>query len=204
MISSYPLRVSMALGNGVVCRLTRYTEIRLSFPQFTPADLIRRAEPFDHEDYIFELKMDGFRALAYVDHDGTRLVSRGAKVYRSFSGLCAAIRANLGCEAVIDGEIVILDADGHPQFYDLLRRRGGGESVFYVFDLLWLNGQDLRDRPLLDERPYFAPSFLTGHRCYCTPTTLNKTARSFPPYVRAGLARNRGQAEAWPLWRKLV
>ena len=38
-------------------------------PEFTPADLIRPPEPFDHDDFIFELRMDGFRALAYCDHD---------------------------------------------------------------------------------------------------------------------------------------
>jgi bifunctional non-homologous end joining protein LigD len=47
---------------------------------------------------------------------------------------------------------VILDAEGRPQFYDLFRRRGRGEPVFYVFDLLWLDGQDLRARPLIERK----------------------------------------------------
>ena len=47
---------------------------------------------------------------------------------------------------------MILDAEGRPQFYELLRRRGRGEPVFYVFDLLWLDGEDLRDRPLIERK----------------------------------------------------
>jgi bifunctional non-homologous end joining protein LigD len=56
----------------------------------------------------------------------------------------------LDCEAVLDGEIVCLDSNGRPQFYDLLRRRS--EPVFYAFDLLWLDGEDLRTRPLVDRK----------------------------------------------------
>ncbi len=50
--------------------------MRLPLPQFTSAGLIRRPEPFDHDDYIFELKMDGFRALAHVGPDDMGLSSR--------------------------------------------------------------------------------------------------------------------------------
>ena len=96
--------------------------------------------------------MDGFRALAHVGPDETRLVSRKGNVYKSFSGLCAAIHANLDREAVLDGEIVILDSTGRPKFYELLRRRGRGEPVLYVFDLLWLDGQDLRQLPLPERK----------------------------------------------------
>ena len=97
--------------------------------------------------------MDGFRALAYVGPEGTRLVSRKGNVYRSFPHLCAAIHSSLTREAVFDGEIVILDAEGRPQFYELLRRRPGkGGPVFYVFDVLWLDGQDLRGRPLIERK----------------------------------------------------
>jgi len=105
-----------------------------------------RRDAFDDPDYLFELKHDGFRALAYVDHDGVRFVSRRANVYRSFPRLGEAITRELNCEAVLDGEIVCLDSEGRPQFYELLRRGG---TVFYTFDVLWLDGEDLRDRPLI-------------------------------------------------------
>jgi len=66
--------------------------------------------------------------------------------------LAAAIHIDLDCEAVLDGEIVILDSDGRPQFYELLKRRGRGEPVFYAFDLLCLDGEDLRARPLIEQK----------------------------------------------------
>ena len=62
----------------------------------------------------------------------------------------AAIHIELDCQAVLDGEIVCLDENGRPQFYDVLRRRG--DPVFYAFDLLWLDGEDLRTRPLLERK----------------------------------------------------
>lgn len=116
----------------------------------TAADLVRLADAFDHDEFIFELKMDGFRALAFAGEDQTRLVSRRGNVYKRFIELAAAIHMELDCEAVLDGEIVCLDSEGRPQFYDLLRRRS--DPVFYAFDLLWLDGEDLRTRPLVDRK----------------------------------------------------
>jgi bifunctional non-homologous end joining protein LigD len=122
----------------------------VSIPQFTPAELIRVREPFDSPEYIYELKMDGFRALADITNSRTRLVSRRGNSYKSFGRLCEAIGAELHCEATLDGEIVCLDAEGRPQFYELLRRRG--HPVFYAFDLLALNGVDLRVRSLIERK----------------------------------------------------
>ena len=53
----------------------------------------------------------------------------------------------------MDGEIVCLDPEGRPQFYNLLRRRG--EAFFYAFDLLWLDGRDLRSLPLVERKAEF-------------------------------------------------
>lgn len=106
-------------------------------------------EPSDHRDYIFELKQDGFRALAHVTPEHCQLVSRRGNVYKSFRGLCESL-SSLNCEAVLDGEIVILDQGGRPQFYELLRR--GIEPIFYAFDCPTLNGRDLRSLPLLERK----------------------------------------------------
>jgi len=103
----------------------------LPFTHFTPAELTRLPESFDHPDFLFELKMDGFRALAHVGEHETRLISRKGNPYKSFLDLCAAIHLDLDCEAMLDGEIVVLDQGGRPQFYELLRRRC--EPVFLRF-----------------------------------------------------------------------
>jgi bifunctional non-homologous end joining protein LigD len=113
--------------------------------------LARTREAFDHADFVFELKYDGFRALAYVDGGSCRLVSRKNHVYKAYAPLCEWIGKHLRAEnAVLDGELACLDEEGKPQFNRLLRRRG--EPVFVAFDLLWLNGRDLRGRSLLDRK----------------------------------------------------
>ena len=81
----------------------------------------RLPEPFDHPDWVFEIKYDGFRALAYVD-DVCSLVSRKAHTFK-FPELSASIAAAVPCPVVLDGEIVCLDDGGRPQFYDLMFRR---------------------------------------------------------------------------------
>jgi ATP-dependent DNA ligase len=53
-------------------------------PQVSSLKLARLREPFDHPDWVFELKHDGFRSIAYVDGDGCRLVSRWTNCFRSF------------------------------------------------------------------------------------------------------------------------
>ena len=105
---------------------------------------------FNHPDWIFELKYDGFRALAHIDSGYCRLVSRRGTAYRSFPKLCAAIAAAIQGQAVVDGEIVHLDAEGKPQFYELMRRRA--PQHYYAFDLLWLDGSDLRDIRLIERK----------------------------------------------------
>ena len=106
--------------------------------------------PFDHHDWIFELKYDGFRALGYIDSGQCWLVSRRGTAYKSFPQLSAAIGAAIPGQAVLDGEIVHLDAQGKPRFYDLMRRRN--PQHYYAFDLLWLDGHDLRELSLIKRK----------------------------------------------------
>ena len=113
--------------------------------------LVQRAEPFDDPSSIFEVKFDGFRALAYVEQGKCRLVSRKDNTYQSFTDLCAWIGQHLKAkDAILDGEVVCLDEAGRSVFNDLFYRKG--EVYFYAFDLLWLNGKDLRDQPLLKRK----------------------------------------------------
>jgi bifunctional non-homologous end joining protein LigD len=110
-----------------------------------------RREAFTHPDWIFEIKYDGFRSLVRVADGQAELISRRRNVYKSFDALRADLnRALASRAAVLDGEIVCLDPEGRPQFYDLLRHRA--EPFFYAFDLLWLDGRDLRSLPLVDRK----------------------------------------------------
>ena len=122
-----------------------------ALPRVRPMQLVQRAEPFDDPSSIFEVTFDGFRALAYVEQGKCRLVSRKDNTYQSFTDLCAWIGQHLKAkDAILDGEVVCLDEAGRSVFNDLFYRKG--EVYFYAFDLLWLNGKDLRDQPLLKRK----------------------------------------------------
>jgi bifunctional non-homologous end joining protein LigD len=108
-------------------------------------------EAFDHPDCLFELKYDGFRALAYVNGGGTKLVSRRDLEYRGFEDLRSELSLEINADdAVLDGEIVKLDGEGRPSFVDLMRRRG--PFAFVAFDVLAANDKDLRKLSLVDRK----------------------------------------------------
>ena len=101
-------------------------------------------------DATEEIKFDGFRAIAYIEEGKCRLVSRKDHVYKSFRPLCDSIARLPVKSAILDGEIVCLDKFGRSVFDRLFYRQG--TPYFYAFDLLWLNGRDLRSRPLLERK----------------------------------------------------
>ncbi len=116
-----------------------------------PMRLSRRSEPFNSHEFIYELKIDGFRALAHITDGRGELISRNGNVFRGFAELATWIAEHLRVEsAVLDGEIACLDERGRPNFRDLLFRRR--QCIFIAFDLLWLNGKDLRALPLLERK----------------------------------------------------
>jgi bifunctional non-homologous end joining protein LigD len=116
---------------------------------YLPLPLVLVQQPFDHPDYLFEVKYDGWRCLAFSGQAVVRLVSRNGNVFKRFATLDiqAALKSR---EAVIDGEIVCLDSCGKPQFYELLRN--SSNCYLYAFDLLMLDGQDLRELPLIERK----------------------------------------------------
>jgi ATP-dependent DNA ligase len=78
------------------------------------------------------------------------LVSRKRNHYKSFESLKTALAHLKATDVILDGELVCLDGEGYSQFNQLLYRRE--EPVFYVFDLFWLNGHDLRQLPLIERK----------------------------------------------------
>jgi bifunctional non-homologous end joining protein LigD len=122
-----------------------------SVPRFAPLELGRRAESSNHPDWLFELKYDGFRARADVADGKAELVSRRGHLYKSWAPLRERLGRDLdGHQAVLDGELVCLDTEGRPVFLHLLYRRRA--PVFVAFDLLYLDGEDLRDATLLERK----------------------------------------------------
>jgi bifunctional non-homologous end joining protein LigD len=111
--------------------------------------LLNRRLPFDDHDFIFEVKWDGFRALAMIEHGRTQLISRDGHRFASFADLEKLISAGLPTRAVIDGEICSLDKHGRPQFKNLLFHRGNYPC--FLVDLLMRDGKDCRRERLLPQ-----------------------------------------------------
>ena len=126
-------------------------KIAVVLPKIHPMRLRQVEEPFDHPDYLFELKHDGFRALAYIEKYDCRLVSRNLRVL-PFKSLSASLAMLPVTSAILDGEVIVLDSKGVSQFNALLSLKGREAAVFYSFDLLWLDGEDLRPKPLLERK----------------------------------------------------
>lgn len=103
-------------------------------------------------EWLYELKLDGYRALVLKNGDEVRIRSRNDKdLTRTYPAVVAAAAALSVQSATVDGEIVALDETGRPSFQSLQHRGPVGKIVFYAFDLLHLNGEDLTGFSL-DER----------------------------------------------------
>jgi bifunctional non-homologous end joining protein LigD len=125
----------------------------------TPTD-----KAFDNPDWLFEIKWDGYRAIAFVEDGRVRLVSRTQNdltaQFLELGSLPQFVKAE---RAILDGEIVALDEEGRPSFSLIQQRTGfragkrrmsrreGVPVVYYAFDLLYLDGLDLR-RVALEQR----------------------------------------------------
>ena len=114
----------------------------------TPVPLGRLPKPFDDPNWIYEIKHDGFRALAVIEDGRCRFYSRNKHRLTGFRDLGEAIVRELNVErAILDGELAATDEDGRTIFAALMQR---SKPIRYcAFDLVSLNGQDLRPLPLL-------------------------------------------------------
>ncbi len=111
--------------------------------------------PFDGDGWAFELKWDGYRALALVTSDATELRSRtGRDLTASYPSLGDLRRRLLCQEAVLDGEVCVLGPEGKPDFNAL--QNGRGPFTYVVFDLLHLDGEWIEDRPWHERRALLA------------------------------------------------
>lgn len=108
-------------------------------------------EPFDDPDWIFEIKLDGYRSLAEIKDGKVLLYSRNNISFNQrFADIKRAMEA-IAVDAVLDGEIVVLDDKGRSSFQLLqnYQKTGQGNICYFLFDLIYLDGQDLRGLPLL-------------------------------------------------------
>lgn len=128
----------------------------VKLPDFIEPMKARLAAKPREGHWIYEIKFDGFRALAFKNRSSTRLLSRNDRdLGKRFPEVLAAVESIALDDAILDGEIVALDPKGRSSF-QLLQAYALGEKkppiIYYVFDLLHLNGQDLLKRPLIERK----------------------------------------------------
>lgn len=131
--------------------------------------------PFSDPGWLFEIKWDGVRALAWVENGTLTLRSRtGVDVTARYPELASLPEACLARQAILDGEIVALDALGRSDFERLQERmhvRAPGQNlisqipvVYFAFDLLYCDGYDLRQAPLLERKQLLERLLHTSER----------------------------------------
>ena len=110
--------------------------------------------PFDSKDWIYEIKWDGYRAVADLTGDDIALYSRNGKDFTHKYPVLVTALQGLGHSAILDGEIVVLNEKGFPDFQKIQNYENNqGFTIQYnVFDLLSLNGQTLYDLPLIQRK----------------------------------------------------
>ncbi|MCW3091220.1 MAG: ATP-dependent ligase clustered with Ku protein LigD [Ferruginibacter sp.] len=109
-------------------------------------------EPFDEEGWQYEIKWDGYRAIAYLNKGQVDLRSRNNKSFNEkFYAVYDALK-KMKINAVLDGEIIVADDNGMANFGNLQnwRSEADGRLLYYVFDILWLEGKSLMALPLSD------------------------------------------------------
>jgi bifunctional non-homologous end joining protein LigD len=143
-------------------------------------------EPFDSADWLYEIKWDGYRAVAFIKNSRVKLVSRNQNEYTAaFPELAELPQDVRASEAILDGEIVALDEHGRASFSLMQQRTGVGEGgrkirisrkdvplAYYVFDLLYLDGYSL-ERVSLDDRKRLLREIVTS-------TQLIRISEDFP------------------------
>jgi bifunctional non-homologous end joining protein LigD len=116
-------------------------------------------EPFDDEDWLFEVKWDGYRALGFCLKNGdVQLLSRNNKQFNEkFYPICEVLQS-WKMDIVVDGEIMVINDKGVSNFGNLQnwRSEADGELVYYVFDILWYEGRDLTALPLTERQEILA------------------------------------------------
>lgn len=112
--------------------------------------------PFDDANWIFEIKWDGFRAVADWQNKNLKFYSRnGLSFLHKFPIVSEAVR-KIKRDVVLDGEIVLMNEEGRPDFEKLQQYEDNRHLplIYYVFDLLFMDGNDLRRLPLVERKKH--------------------------------------------------
>src|SRR5918995_5221812 len=126
-------------------------QVSICLPRVEPIVPVPRGQAFNDPAWLFEPKYDGFRGMLYLTRQSCTLYSKRGNRMTRFRDLAEQLRAELPRrEVILDGEIVALDEEGRINFWDLMRSRG--TLAYVAFDLLWINGRNLRSVPLTQRK----------------------------------------------------
>ncbi len=136
--------------------------------------LLYETEPFDSDEYIFELKLDGIRCIAYIKPQSVVLQNKRHKdvtaIYPELSELKCCVKKRV----ILDGELVIL-TDGKPDFYALQKRSLMSDDFkiklaankapvqFVAYDILYIDGKDITNKPLMERKELLSNAVTEGH-----------------------------------------
>lgn len=128
--------------------------VKASMPdKIIPMMAVLADEPFDNDDWIYEIKWDGYRAVAHCNGNNVQILSRNLKAFTGTYAPVAAALKRLKLKAVVDGEIVAVNDKGIPDFQLMQNYQNTPADLqYYLFDILWLNGKDLTGLPLLERK----------------------------------------------------
>ncbi len=122
-------------------------------------------KPFDSSDWIFEIKWDGYRAIAEIIKNKVSLYSRNDKSFNDLFPPVVKSLQNISFNIILDGEIVIVDNNGKSDFQLLQQyfKNGTGILIYYVFDLLFFHNQSLLNIPLTQRKKKLFEIFSIRH-----------------------------------------
>ncbi|MBV8642703.1 MAG: non-homologous end-joining DNA ligase [Candidatus Eremiobacteraeota bacterium] len=166
--------------------------------------------PFDDPRWLFELKWDGYRGIAVVEADRVTLTSRNGKdLLHQFPEMKALAGAFRSIPVVVDGELCVLDEQGRPDFQLLQsrdkpdargqkQRRKPSPVVYVVFDLLYADGRDVRERPLDDRKRLLEELIVPDRGVLYSKHVLEHGKELFHHAVQRGLEGIVGKQRASP------
>jgi hypothetical protein len=147
-----------------------------------PAQPVLRLKPPAGTDWVHEIKHDGYRMIVHRDDPTVRLYSRNAYDWTARLAAITAAAGRINAKSfTIDGEAVVLGADGLSRFEELSRREAARTVILYAFDMIEHDGEDLRDRPFLDRKAVLARLLCDTEAGILLNEPLSKMA---PPSLR--------------------
>ncbi|HYC91576.1 MAG TPA: DNA ligase D [Thermoanaerobaculia bacterium] len=140
--------------------------------------------PKNDDEWLYELKYDGFRAVIAITGGNVAMLSRNElDLAPRFPRIFEALQKVKAKEVVVDGEVVVLDEKGAPRF-QLLQQ--GGKERLVLFDILWLDGQDLRRRPYEERRKLLQKTFAKPPAGISVAETLDMTGEEALQHAARG------------------